>query len=164
MKVVLLDSGPLGLITNPKHSPRSAACARWLQSLAAGGIRVIVPEIADYEVRRELLRAGKKKGIAQLDQLGDLLGYLPITTSAMRKAAEFWAAARQLGQPTASDKAIDGDVILAAQAATLDASSVVVATTNVGHLSRFVPARIWQDIGPPQKGSHKSIEGPEEGT
>ena len=109
MKVVLLDAGPLGLITNPKHSPRSTACARWLQSLAAGGVRVIVPEIADYEVRRELLRADKKMGVAQLDQLGDRLEFLPITTSAMRKAAEFWAEARQRGQPTASDKAIDGD-------------------------------------------------------
>jgi hypothetical protein len=52
--------------------------------LVAGGARVVVPEIADYEVRRELLRAGKSKGVAQLDALSQLLEYLPITTAAMR--------------------------------------------------------------------------------
>jgi len=41
---------------------------------------------------------------------------------------------------------VDGDVILAAQATTLGVADVVVATTNVGHLSRFVAAEIWQQI------------------
>ncbi|MEX2261699.1 MAG: hypothetical protein WD696_07095 [Bryobacteraceae bacterium] len=44
----------------------------------------MIPEIADYEVRRELLRAGKEKGLGRLDAL-------PITTPVMLKAAEFWA-------------------------------------------------------------------------
>jgi len=105
-----------------------------------------VPEIADYEVRRELLRAKKKKGVAKLDALCDLVEYLPITTAAMRRVDVFWAQARQEGRPTAGDKAIDGDVILAAQAVTLEAGQVVIATTNVGHLSRFVPADTWQNI------------------
>ena len=64
-RVVLLDAGPLGLITNPKRSPVSTACAVWVQSLASAGCRMVVPEIADYEVRRELLRANKTAGIAQ---------------------------------------------------------------------------------------------------
>jgi len=48
---------------------------------------------------------------------------------------------------------LDADVILAAQAATLDPAAwgmagarVVVATVNVGHLGRFVEARAWQAI------------------
>ena len=144
--VVLLDAGPLGLVTNPKNSPQAIACARWLQSLVAGGTRVLIPEIADYEVRRELLRADKRPGIERLDELAGLLEYLPLTTAAMRKAAEFWAQARQQGQPTAGDKTIDGDVILAAQATTLGIPEAVIATTNVGHLSRFVQAELWQNI------------------
>jgi hypothetical protein len=145
-RVVLLDAGPLGLATNPKRSPQSAACAHWVQALAAASVRVIVPEIADYEVRRELLRANKLKGIARLDALATLLEYLPISTAAMRQASLFWAETRRMGQPTASDQAIDADVILAGQAVALGSPHVVIATTNVGHLSRFVPAELWQNI------------------
>ncbi len=65
----------------------------------------------------------------------------------MLQAALFWAQARQQGQPTSGDKTIDGDMILVAQAVTLGASDIVVATTNVGHLSRFVQADLWQNIG-----------------
>ena len=107
---------------------------------------MIIPEIADYEVRRELLRANKVKGVRRLDELTNILEYLPITTTAMRQAAILWAQARQQGQPTAGDKTIDGDMILAAQAMTSGASDVVIATTNVGHLSRFVQADLWQNI------------------
>lgn len=93
-RVVLLDAGPLGLVTNPRRSPQAISCAGWLQTLVAAGWRVIVPEIADYEVRRELLRANKARGIGQLDALARLLEYLPITTAAMRQAARFWVQAR----------------------------------------------------------------------
>ncbi|PZO46443.1 MAG: nuclease [Phormidesmis priestleyi] len=110
------------------------------------GNRAIIPEIADYEVRRELLRACKIEGLARLDDLINLLEYLPLTTVAMRQAAKFWAQARQQGQPTAGDKTIDGDMILVAQAMTLEASDVIIATTNVGHLSRFAVAELWQNI------------------
>ena len=106
----------------------------------------MIPEITDYEVRRELLRANKTKGVARLDALVDLIEYLPLTTTAMRQAAIFWAQARQKGQPTAGDKTIDGDMILAAQAVTLEASEVIIATTNASHLSRFSVAELWQDI------------------
>ncbi len=143
---VLLDSGPLGLVTNPRLSPQGVACAEWLQRLLKKQARVIVPEIADYEVRRELLRAGKTKGVARLDALNQRLEYLPITTRSMRQAALFWAEARQKGQPTAGDKTIDADMILAAQAKTLEVPEAVIATTNVGHLSRFVAAAVWQDV------------------
>ncbi len=94
-EVVLLDAGPLGLVTNPRRSPQSAACAAWLQSLVTSGVRIVIPEIADYEVRRELLCANKTAGIARLDALTKGLEYLPITTPAMRQAAAFWATARQ---------------------------------------------------------------------
>jgi predicted nucleic acid-binding protein len=145
-QVILLDAGPLGLVTNPKLSPESTACAHWLQSLVSRGARVLLPEIADYEVRRELLRAGKTRGLERLDAFTGFLEYIPITTPAMRRAAHFWAQARQQGQPTAGDKTIDGDMILAAQALTLGVSDLVIATTNVGHLIRFVPADLWQNI------------------
>jgi predicted nucleic acid-binding protein len=145
-RVILLDAGLLGLVINPKLSPESVACAQWLQTHITEGNRVIIPEITDYEVRRELIRANKTKGLARLDDLAKLLEYLPITTTAMRQAAQLWAQARQQGQPTAGDKTIDGDIILAAQAVTLVLPEAVIATTNVGHLARFTAAELWQNI------------------
>jgi hypothetical protein len=145
--VIVLDAGPLGLLTNPNNSPQPQACRAWLASLRTAGRRVIVPEIADYEVRRELLRIQSYSALANLDAYGVHLEYLPLTTAAMRRAAELWALARGLGQPTAGSQALDGDVILTAQALDLNVP-VLVATGNLAHLMRFVPADLWSSIPP----------------
>ena len=142
----MLDSGPVGMITNPKITPPNVACARWFQGLLNRGVTIYLPEIVDFEVRRELLRAQKPTGIQRLDELADVVQYLPLTTEAMRQAAGFWAQARQQGRPTASDTALDADVILAAQACGVGVDGVVVATTNPNHLSRFVPTALWSSL------------------
>ena len=146
--IVLLDTGLLGLLTYPKASLEAGQCSQWLLSLSMKDFEAKVPEIADYELRRELLRMDKIDGIKRLDALKDILGYIPITTQMMLVAAEFWAQARKKGKPTADDKALDGDVILAAQARVImdGGQNVVIATTNVGHLSRFVNAKEWKGI------------------
>lgn len=147
-QVILLDSEPLGLITNPKATPIALRCQQWFIGLIDRGYEVILPEVIDYEIRRELLRANKVTGLAKLDQLKSELIYLPITTEVMLKAAELWAVVRQKGKPTADDKALDGDVILAAQALLLQGygHDVIVATSNIKHLSLFVKAREWETI------------------
>ena len=76
-QIILLDAGPLGLVTNPKRSEKSVAAAQWLQTKLRQGDLIIVPEIADYEVRRELLRANKVAGVQRLDALIDGLSSLP---------------------------------------------------------------------------------------
>jgi predicted nucleic acid-binding protein len=136
------------MVTNPRATPLALECQLWLDSLEPKGYKVMLPEIADYEVRRELLRAGKVTGIERLDQLKAAITYRPITTEVMLKAAEFWAQARKRGRPTADPKALDGDVILAAQATLVanEGNQVIIATTNVGHLSQFVDAREWRLI------------------
>src|SRR5215207_708469 len=142
-KIVLLDAGPLGAVTHPRAN-KNKDIKEWLQRLLRSGVAVRVPEIADYEIRRELVRAAKSKGIPAakskgIQRLDDLkqLGYIPLTTEVMLKAAEFWAFARQQGQPTADNKELDADVILAAQAIVMGSAGddVVIATTNVGHLA-----------------------------
>lgn len=147
-RIVLLDSGPLGMVTNPKASFENRECTQWMLALVAKGIQVMVPEIADYEVRRELLRAKKTQGMARLDALKNTAGYIPLTTQTMLQAAEFWAQARHIGKPTASDAALDGDVILAAQSAVLtnNGYDVVIATVNVHHLALFAKADLWRNI------------------
>jgi predicted nucleic acid-binding protein len=147
-RFVLLDAGPLGLVTGPGRNPEANGCRDWLEDLLAAGVEVRVPDIADYEVRRELLRARRFTGIRHIDHLRARIGYLAVTTETLFLAAEFWARLRQQGLPTADKAALDSDVILAAQAALLldKGHSVVVATTNVGHLARLVPADLWQHI------------------
>ncbi|MFM7575011.1 MAG: PIN domain-containing protein [Snowella sp.] len=78
-----------------------------------------MPEIVDYEITRELLRANKLAGLEKLDKLKSLISYLPITTEVMLKAGELWAETRKKGKPTEDNRSLDGDVILAAQALSL---------------------------------------------
>jgi hypothetical protein len=136
------------MITNPKSSPENEACKDWLANLASKGVELAIPEIADYEVRCELLRAGKERGLSRLDALRGMLGYAPITTTVMLKAAEFWATARRVGRQSADDASLDADMILAAQAMAMasDHDQTVIATTNVRHLALFSSAHIWRDI------------------
>lgn len=147
-KIILLDAAPLGLISNPTVSPNNNACYRWMRAAVAQGAQVLISEVADYEVRRELIRANKTTGIASLDALKSVIRYAPITTPTMLKAAELWAQARQRGKPTAHPHSLDADVIIAAQVALIlaDGYDAIVATSNVAHLSLFVPAARWQDI------------------
>ncbi len=144
--VVILDSAPLGLLARRDGIPPVDACKQWLEGLLLRGARVLIPEIVDYELRRELLRLNNAESIARLDALHATMEYMPLTTSAMRRAAALWANARQSGQVTASEKALDGDVILAAQVLELNLSLTVVATDNVKHLALFTYAQKWQDI------------------
>lgn len=143
--IIILDTGVLGKVTNPKTNQD---CLKWLSTLEPRGYKVAIPEIADYELRRELIRANKLKGIHRLDRLKNEIIYLTITTPVMLYAAKLWAQARQSGQATADPKSLDGDVILAAQALlqSQQGYEVIVATTNVKHISRFVDARLWADI------------------
>jgi predicted nucleic acid-binding protein len=141
--IVLLDAGPLGMVSNPKASVKNRECFDWLQSLVESRTRIIVPEIADYEVRRELIRAQKLAGLARLDLIKRSLEYLPLTTAVMLKAAELWAEARNKGEPTADASSLDCDVVLSAQAISVGG---MVASQNVGHLSRFVEAKAWNEI------------------
>ncbi|MEG4573152.1 nucleic acid-binding protein [Microcoleus sp. N3A4] len=147
-RIIILDSGPLGMVTNPQAKPPYLECQLWLDSLLQNGEMVILPEIADYEVRRELIRAGKERGIRKLDLFKNVLTYRPLTSEVMLLAAQLWADARRRGRPTAEPNALDGDVILAAQAIleAREGNEVVIATTNVGHLSQFVDAREWRLI------------------
>jgi predicted nucleic acid-binding protein len=148
VKVVFLDSGPLGLLANPNNTPQPVTCRQWLADMEAAGHRLIVPEITDYEVRRELLRLGSALAVSLLNGLGFRLEYLPIDTRCMRKAAELWALARQKGKPTAGDNTIDADMILIAQALTFAQPNTIIATTNLGHFRTYIAAELWSNITP----------------
>jgi predicted nucleic acid-binding protein len=144
---VVLDASPIGLLCHPRKSPNAVACRKWVDDLLQAHRRVILPEIGDYETRRELIRNGNVKGVGILDQLPLKLEYLPLTSAHLRHAAKMWAQARNAGKPTAPKEALDADVILAAQALSLN-MQVIVATENIGHLAPFVAADSWRNIRP----------------
>ncbi len=149
---VFLDAGPLGLITKPKKTPDAIIAAQWVIEMMFAGHRFIVPAIADYEVRRELERAGKTAGILALDAWNNSYPdrYLPLSDSALKLATKLWAHARNSGNPTADPKELDGDVLIAAQALDLGlpTSEFVIATVNVAHIVLFAPAVLWTNIRP----------------
>jgi len=113
-------------------------------------VRVYIPEITDYEVRRGLLAAGLSTRLARLEDLKATLTYLPVSTAAWLKAAELWANASRAGFSTDDKHALDGDVILAAQALTCGFApgTFLVATDNPKHLARYVSADEWRNITP----------------
>jgi len=143
--LVVLDSVTLGDLSHPRCSP---AMSEWVTRLESRGCRLGVPEIADYEVRRELLRANKLRGLRRLDALKERHAFMPITSPAMGLAAQIWAEARRRGRPGAHRRSLDADVIIIAQAVLAggDGAQVVVATTNTRHFEAFVNAQPWQEI------------------
>jgi len=147
---LLLDTGVLGMVCHPKkHEP----LARWFKNTLEdpeGRVQILLPAISDYELRRKLLhlsiykkRSEAQESLARLDDLVEVLEFLPLDTETMWRAAGIWADARGQGQGTSAENTLDGDVILAAQA---EAARGVVVTTNTKHLSRFVPAHHWEDL------------------
>jgi hypothetical protein len=48
-RVVLLDTGPLGLLTAPPNKPEAQACSQWLANLIEARHRVNVPEITNHQ-------------------------------------------------------------------------------------------------------------------
>ena len=151
-RFLVLDSGPLGLLTHPQRNADVVAITEWLSRCLPIGHRVIIPAIIYYELKRELLRAGKSFSVARLEAFASRTPgrYLPLSDGALQLAAELWAKARQQGRPTADAKDLDVDVILAAQALSFESapSDVVIATSNAKHLSQFVTAQNWSEILP----------------
>lgn len=147
---IVLDSGVLSLATHRVGQVEADACRRWITDCLDSGARILVPAIANYETRRELLRAGKTTALQRLDAFisAEPDRYIPLTDDALMQAAQFWAQSRQQSQPTADPKALDADVILAAQVRSLGLSSdsLIVATSNVRHIARFVRAEVWRKI------------------
>lgn len=141
---VMLDTGTLGILVHPRMNQE---VVEWVEHLALSKIPVIIPEIADYELRRNLLLESLVRSLVRLDALKEALEYAPLSTEVMLKAAALWAEARRIGRPTADLRALDGDVILAAQALQRGA---VIATDNVRHLSMFAEARTWREIVIPE--------------
>ncbi|AFZ35350.1 hypothetical protein Sta7437_1792 [Stanieria cyanosphaera PCC 7437] len=87
--------------------------------------------------------------IESLDELKNIVTFLPLTSEVLSKAAELWATATTQEIPTADEKSLDVDIIICTQWQLLTEKYpgryIAVATTNVKHLSYFTEAKQWQD-------------------
>ena len=152
--IVFIDTGVLGLLSSPNEKLEAQQCQEWFYGLFARGVSMISSDLCDYEVRRGLIldqmRTSKGEGLANLNKVKDFIYFLPMTKSVMFYAAQLWAISRRQGMPTADEKNIDADVIISAQCQLFQeenlGQNLVVATTNVKHLSRFVSAQEWHNI------------------
>jgi hypothetical protein len=132
MQYLFLDTNILGQLCHPT-AEQFKDLKHWafaiLQQSGSQAYQLCLPEIVDYELRRKLLHMALQQGrsesnsLARLNNYLRILKYIPLQTSTMNLAAQLWAEARLNGLPTASSNAMDGDVILAAQAAAVLAGS-----------------------------------------
>jgi predicted nucleic acid-binding protein len=147
-RFIFLDSGPLGLACNSPKKPATRRFQDWAAEVTSDDRAIVIPEIIDYEIRREIIRLNHASSLDRLNDLREIFLFEPLNSRTLERAAEFWAMARRRGKPTADPQALDCDVILAAQASLIAerGHQVTVATTNVRHLSLFVDARDWATI------------------
>lgn len=136
---LLLDTAVVGEICHPrKYDDVRAWFAR-----AAAAHEMLLSEVADYELRRELLRIDSRRSLDRLDELTRELRYIPVTTATWRAAARLWALQRKAGRVTAAEGGLDGDVLIAAQAL---AENAVIVTPNTRHFDSMVRAVTWQEV------------------
>lgn len=142
-----LDSCVLGILCHDRHPDNADLRAWMLDCLSDATTEVYIPAIADYELRRKLLhlmlrnQQTQSRSIQRLDGLRSTLSFLALDDSALQRAANLWAQARRAGQPTSPDEALDGDVLIAAQALGVGAA---VVTENRQHLSRYCTVEDWR--------------------
>ena len=152
--IIFIDTGVLGLLSSPNKRKEVIKSQEWLYFWLSRGVNIISSDICDYEVRRgTLLTANsqlREQGIKKLDDLHDLINFLPVSPIILRHSAELWAETRRLGLPTAELNNIDADVIIGATCQLIQeeypGQRLIVATTNVKHLSRFIEAKQWTQI------------------
>jgi predicted nucleic acid-binding protein len=137
----MLDANILGPLCH--HPERHRAINAWFARVVANPRHhPLLPELADYEVRRGLLHLKSQSGLERLNSLVHALEYVPLDTATMRRAAGFWAEARGRGRP--SGAGLDADAILAAQAFGADATLI---TDNARHFAHYpVRALRWRDV------------------
>jgi predicted nucleic acid-binding protein len=143
-RIFIFDSDPAGLVCHEPGSLERVGVWNWMLKEWVAGSVIVIPAVVDYEVRRSLILAETWESVGRLDALyNHHVRYLPISQGALMRAAGLWAKARREHRPTAVDHALDGDVILSAQALEFcsDTDDWQVINENVDHLARYVGDR-----------------------
>jgi predicted nucleic acid-binding protein len=105
---LLLDTGVLSEIC---HGKVVRPVRGWFERISQRH-DVLLSVVADYEVRRELVRSKAARGLTLLDGIPVRAQRLPMTDATWLRAAALWAQLVSTGRTPA--KGIAGDVLLAA--------------------------------------------------
>lgn len=152
--IILIDTGIVGLLTQPNSTNESTQILDWMYNSLAKSVRVLASDICDYEIRRGLIKArldGRcSDGIEKLDQLREVIEFLPITNRALAHACVYWADAAKKSQLNAPKHDINFDLILCGTWKVLTedypGQDIVIATKNLRDFLRFANADLWQNI------------------
>jgi predicted nucleic acid-binding protein len=149
-QLVALDSSVLGVVTRAPGDPEGDDLFIRLANLRSDGVPIIIPEIADYEVRRGLMVARATSGLKRLDALKSEFTFRAIRSADMRRAAELWAYLARRGLRIAGHHDLGADAILTAQAihAGRPGDEIRIVTDNLRHFGRFpgVTAVLWRSL------------------
>ena len=118
----LLDSSTVSMLLRADRNPD--VIERHAQAEAQGAEFVLSPVVA-YEVRRGLHHRGAERQLADFGAIEAAWAWEDLERDDWLLAAELWAQRRAEGRPIS-----DADLLIAAQAARLDA---VIVTSNVRH-------------------------------
>jgi len=148
-QILLLDNNVLSKILRPEIDDNKPVVSAISHLQEDHRIRIYVPEIIDYELRRKLLHIGyrqrqtrkwAREALVGLDEWVST-GYIPLTTKALRLAADLWAQTRANGQSRGPEDDLDVDVILAAQARQ---AGGYILTTNEKHFRNIAEVFDWK--------------------
>ncbi len=156
--IVFLDANILGLISNVHESnDECQQCEKWFGNLKTRGVIFTTSDLCDYEVRKKLIFSSIEKkatasGVKILNSLrtNGLVAFLSVSNESLDLAANPWASIATDRKYAPEMESIDPDIILSAQYQLIrdehPGHSVLMATTNLKHLSLFCDAAHWRDI------------------
>jgi predicted nucleic acid-binding protein len=150
-QLLLLDNNILSKVLRPEVGENKPVFEALSRLQGNHRFRIYVPEIVDYELRRKLLHLGHRQpqtrkwareALSELDEWVSM-GYIPLTTKAMRLAADLWAQTRANGQLRGPEDDLDVDIILAAQARQ---AGGYILTTNEKHFRSIADVFDWKTV------------------
>ncbi|MEB3309761.1 MAG: hypothetical protein VKJ02_05970 [Snowella sp.] len=153
--IILIDSGVLGILSNPNESAINIKCEEWLYNKIVKGCTILSSQICKYEVKKSLLLVQEKtsftvSGTQKLTELENLIDFIDVKASDIEIACQLWVQSIVKGIQVAPSMDINFDIIICAQFRRLELENpgreVVIATTNLRHLQRFAKADLWENL------------------
>lgn len=153
--IILIDSGVLGILSNPNESATTIKCEEWLYNKIVKGCTILTSQICKYEVKRSLLLCQEQKpsqvsGIQKLAELENLIDFIDVKPPDIETACQLWVQSIVEGIQVAPMMDVNFDIIICAQFKRLELENpgreIVIATTNLRHLQRFVKADLWENL------------------